>query len=252
MNRYWLGITAGAVGVFGLGLTGISLGKKGLAELKTAVAERVEPFRKPLGALRFRLDGKRVGRVEAVEVRSEGTWDENAVRLTVALDDGVMTDRIEGCDIVGDRFEDARDDARFRCASGAEIGDGDLAPIGVVRFEPAGLERPLYIPQRSRRQLERANIKSLTASLRSENGEAVDGSARFDVGGHRGERHRGIVQIHAGDGRASIDIRDESGRELFRLRADDHGVSLDARDQRGHELIKLLAGSAGVSLKIDP
>jgi len=126
MNRYWLGITAGAVAVFGVGMTGMSLGKKGLAELKTVAAGQVRALQGPIGALRFRLDGKRIGRLRSLDVQSDGAWRDDAVRLTVALDDPALTEHLPSCAIAGDRFEGPKDDASFRCVSADEIEDDGL------------------------------------------------------------------------------------------------------------------------------
>jgi hypothetical protein len=251
MNRYWLGITAGALAVFGVGMTGITLGRKGLEQLKTAAAAGpARLLQGPLGVLRFRLDGERIGRVAELEVESDGDWTGQAVSLTVVLEDPSLAAKLKACAIAGEQISGPRDDARFRCLSSTEVESERLVQIGEVRFEPIELSRPLYMAERDRRHLARSDLRHLRAHLRSTDGETVSGQATFDLARRRGRVERGVVNLHAGDGRALIDIRDESGRRLFHLNADEGGVSVRASDRAGRELLRLLAGEAGVSLKV--
>lgn len=241
MNRYWLGIGAGALTVFGVGMAGITLGKKGLHELKTVATAPAQVLREPVGALRFRLDGERIGELRSVEVNNDGSWGPDAVRLVVALDDAASAGRLGRCGIVGETFSDYRDDARFRCVTSSEAEDEGLTRIGEVRFQPGDLARPLYVTEYARHRLERAEFRHLDASFTSPDGQSIDGKASFDLDARNGRRERGTVSIHAGDGRALIDVRDESGKPLFQLRAGESGVSLKAADGKGAELLRLLS-----------
>lgn len=252
MNRYWLKIAAGSLLVFGVGMAGISLGKKSLHELKTAVGVPVaQALQSPANALRFRLDGRQVGRIEAIEVQSDGQWAERAVQLQVRLDDPASAGQLGGCGIAGQRHRGGADNPSFRCVTEEAAGREGLVQVGEVAFEPAGVTRPLYLTERDRRSLERSDIRGLRGTLRSADGQTIDGQASFDVQDRSGARERGVVRIQAGQGKALIDIRDESGKELFRLDAGDHGVSLNARDRRGRNLVRLLAGQAGLDLLVD-
>jgi len=242
MNRYWLGIGAGALAVFGVGMAGITLGKKGLHELKTVATAPVQVLREPLGVLRFRLDGERIGQLRSVKVNSDGSWGDKAIQLVVALDAGVSTDHLETCGIAGDRMSNPRDDARFRCVSKSEVDDQDLTQIGEVEFQPGDLVRPLYVTDHDRRRLERSDVRSLQADLTSQDGKSIEGQASFDFDSRSGKHQQGTVSIHAGDGRALIDIRDENGKAVFQLRANESGVSLKAADGEGSDLVRLLTG----------
>jgi hypothetical protein len=225
-------------------MTGIKLGQKGWHELKTAAAGPVaEVLQEPIAALRFRLDGERIGRVRSVEVQSDGQWTDKAIRLVVGLDDPSLADHLSSCAIAGDRFRGPKDDARFRCLSESELKDGQMVQIGEVRFEPTDLERPLYVSERDRRQLERSDVQSLNANLTSTDGESVKGRATFDIRTKHGQRERGVVTIRAGDGNALIDIRDEKGNRVFELNASESGVTLHAADGKGRDLIRLIAGN---------
>ncbi len=250
MDRFWGKIAFGALGIFGLGMGGITLAKKGIHELKTtAIAGPVQAALRnlPTDLLKFRLDGRRIGTVRAVELENEGEWTDKSVQLTVTLEPGRAPVDLKDCQLATETMGH-RKDAAFRCADADEIAGGDLVEIGTVRFEPGQITRPLFVEQHDLRRISRSELRSVKASLRSDDGKAIHGQAKFDLGNRRGGLERGTVRIDASDGRALIEVNGENGEELFRLRADDKGVSINAKDKRGKSLLKLLAGEAGVEL----
>jgi hypothetical protein len=250
MDRYWAKIGVGALGIFGVGMAGVTLAKKGVHELKTAavgqVAEALQHPRTEL--LNFRLDGRRIGQVRSVEVSNEGEWTAKSVAMQVEVTDGRAPADLAECSLAAEQLE-YRKDAAFRCVTKSDIDDEGLVQIGEVTFAPAGVTRPLFIEEREVRRLAKSELRGLKATLTSDDGKRVTGNAKFDVQTDRG-RERGTVVVDAGDGRANIEIRGDDGRELFRLRADDHGVSINAKDKRGSNLLRLLAGEAGVHLDV--
>ena len=251
MNKYWVRIAIGAAVVFGIGMTGITLSKKGVHELKTAALGPVPAVLAGLRSefLNFRLDGRRIGHVKQVKIDSDGEWTPNTIQIRVALDQD--PDGLADCQLATDHWARRGDDARFRCVTAEDVSERELVQVGEVAFEPADLVRPLFASPRDLRKLDRSALRGLKATLNSDDGNAVTGNAEFDVNDGRGHRQRGSVTVDASDGRAIIEIRDESGRELFKLRADDHGVSMNANDRRGKALFRLLGGESGVSIKID-
>lgn len=250
MDRFWGKIGLGAIGIFGVGMGGITLAKKGIHELKTAAISgpvQAALHHLPTDLLNFRLDGRRIGTVRSVEVSNEGQWTTKSVQMTVALETGRAPDDLGDCQLATETMGHRRD-ASFRCVNSDEISDEHLVEIGTVRFEPDNVTRPLFIREREARELNRSDIRGLKASLHSDDGKTVQGQAKFDVETSHGARQRGTVRVDAADGRALIEIKGENGEELFRLRADDNGVSINAKDRRGRSLLKLLAGEAGVEL----
>ncbi|MBM4188350.1 MAG: hypothetical protein FJ206_13700 [Gemmatimonadetes bacterium] len=232
-------------------MTGISLAKKGVHELKTAalgpVPQVLENIRGEL--LNFRLDGRRIGHVKHLRVTSEGRLTAQSVQMAVQLDREQAG--LEDCHVASDRWGRGNRDARFRCVTAEDIDDENLEPVGEVTFEPGRVVRPLHAAQRDLRRLNRSSLRGLDATLDSEDGRSMTGEASFDLQDRHGSRERGTVRIDATDGRALIEVRDQSGREIFRLKADDNGVSLNANDKRGRGLLRLLAGESGVEMKID-
>jgi hypothetical protein len=232
-------------------MTGISLARKGVHEVKTAA---LGPVREalthlPTDLLNFRLDGRRIGQIKQIEVSNEGEWAANSVQIQVALDR--EADGLADCLLTNERWEHRNRDARFRCASQDEIGGESLVQVGEVHFEPGSLTRPLYASEHDIRQIERSEIRGLKATVSSADGKSITGQAKYDIRDHHGSEHKGTVRLDASDGRALIEIRDDNGREVFRLRADNNGVSIDAKDKRGNALLRLLAGESGVDIKVN-
>jgi len=217
----------------------------------TVIGATAESLQEPIGALRFRLDGHRIGRVQSIDVKSDGQWGPESIRMVVGLEDADFADLLADCAITGDRFRGPKADAEFACVPMADAENRGLVQIGEVSFEPGKLERPLLVSRHDQRALERSQVRQLDASIHSSDGESIDGTATFDLQSRRGERQRGVFNIKAGDGRALIEVRDSDGNSILHLDAGENGVSLKAADGRGRELVRLLAGSAGVDLRID-
>ena len=253
MDRFWGKIAFGALGIFGLGMGGITLAKKGIHELKTtAVAGPIQAalHHLPTDLLNFRLDGRRIGKVRSVEVSNEGEWTAESIQMTVALEPGRAPDDLGDCQLASE-MQGRRKDASFRCVNSDEVAEDDLVKIGTVRFEPGEITRPLFVEQNDLRRMNRSDLRGLKANFRSEDGKAVQGEASFDLGNRHGNHEKGTVRIDARDGKALIEVHGENGERLFRLRADDNGVSINASDKRGRSLLKLLAGETGVHLNAE-
>jgi hypothetical protein len=252
MNPIWLKIGGGALAIFGVGMVGITAAEKGATEIKRVAAGSVRQVLQDVPArfLTFRLDGHRIGRLRSIDVTSDGSISAKAVTLDVALDEAAAAKDLGSCNLAAEKFHNRAEDVNFRCVSDADIDDEGLAQVGEARFQPGDLVRPLYLPERQVRRIERSELNNLRANLSSDDGRSVHGSADFDVTDRRGDRQRGTVRLDATDGKALIEIRDRNGRELFRLRADERGVSMNAADRRGRDLVRLIAGEAGVHLDV--
>jgi len=252
MNPYWLKIGGGALAIFGVGLTGMTVARKGVHEFQAAAMGSLQHVLRdvPTKFLAFRLNGDRVGRLRTLDVSSNGDWSAQSVKMEVALDDPGMSGELAKCNLAADDFRHGADDVNFRCVSTSDIDDARLTQVGEARFEPGDLVRPLYVRARELRRLEHSDIRNLKANFSSDDGKSVHGNADYDLRDRHGERQKGSVRLDAADGRALIEIKDENGNELFHLRADDRGLSFNAKDRRGRELMKLLAGDGGVHFNV--
>jgi hypothetical protein len=251
MSNYWVKIGVGALCVFGVGMTGISLARKGVHEAKAAALGPVREAlnRLPTDLLNFRLDGRRIGKIRQIDLSNEGEWAANSIQMLVALDR--EADGLADCLLTNERWGSHNRDARFRCVEESEIGEENLVQVGEVRFEPGSLTRPLYASRRDLRRIDRSDIRGLKATVSSADGKSITGQAKYDIRDHNGTEQKGTVRVDASDGRALIEIRDDNGREVFRLRADDHGVSINAKDKRGRALMRLFGGESGIEIKVD-
>lgn len=252
MDKYWAKIGVGALCIFGVGMTGISLARKGVHELKTAALGPVQEVltKLPTGLLRFRLDGRRIGQIRQIDVSNEGEWTSKSIQINVALDR--EADGLADCNVANEEWGHKATDARFRCVDKSDIADEDLVEVGSVVFNPGSITRPLYASEHDLRQMNRSDIRGLKATLSSPDDKTVTGSAEYDLNDRHGRHQKGTVRLDASDGRALIEIKDDNGREVFRLRADDRGVSINAKDKRGNALLRLLAGDEGVDIQVNP
>ncbi|MEZ4456033.1 MAG: hypothetical protein R2882_05690 [Gemmatimonadales bacterium] len=251
MAGYWTKIGLGSVAIFGIGMTGVSLAREGISELKTVAYRPVkEALAQAPKLLTFRMDGQRLGRLRAIDVNAErGTLEAGSIRMLVDIEPGRIPSDLATCALTPERGS-RTSDASFRCVDEATVSDEGLVEVGQIEFQPADITRPLYLARRDLRQIRRSDINGLKARISSETDNAIQGVADFDVTTNRGRRERGTVTIDAKDGKAVIEVRGKDGRELFKLNATDAGVSISAHDKDGANLLRLLAGEAGVHLDV--
>ncbi|HEX5634968.1 MAG TPA: hypothetical protein VFX50_17110, partial [Gemmatimonadales bacterium] len=175
-------------------------GMQGLTRLATTAAAK-------LGDQPFVLDGRSVGSIQRVQINRARQDTPLEFRLTVKLAPGETV----ACDVTPAGKDRMDIDHGFACASG-----GDLAAVGAVRFEPAGVTRALKVPQ--------AKLKDLAT------GDPVDVDAQLD-------------------GPTRIDVR-ENGQSKVRIVSSDDGASLVVHDDDG-STIRISAGDNGVAVTVD-
>ncbi|MEO8449525.1 MAG: hypothetical protein ABI647_07035 [Gemmatimonadota bacterium] len=252
MNRLWIKIALGALVVFGVGMTGVTLSRRGVTQLKSMALGSLVKLKNPLPALVFRLDGHRLGAIRLLEINNGDSWGPKSIQMAVVLDQTGFANELTDCRLTASHRGNSFDRETFRCADQSEVEDGALQEIGQAVFEPAGLTRPIYLRARDIAQLDRSGIHQLKAKVNAdEHAKTVNGDVNFDIEGRHGDRQRGSVKLNADDHGAFLLVRDESGREVVNLRADDNGVSFNVNDKAGRRLLKLIADQTGASIKID-
>lgn len=247
MNPYWLKIAGGSLAIFGVGMGAISLGRKGLRELRTATTGSIQSMlRNPLPALAFRLDGTNIGTIKSVDVQNGGATPAD-VRIEVDLKDQSATANLKSCNLASDRND--RQGRGFYCADADEVQD--LEAFGEVVFQNAGITRPLYLTPRQLREWRRSDIKELAASLETDSvTKKVKGQAHYDIVKSGGDHERGTVDLRAGDGGAFLQVRDENGNEIVKLSAGEGGLQFNVHDKKGREIMRLLGGQGGLDLRV--
>jgi hypothetical protein len=160
-----------------------------------------------LGNQPFVLDGRTVGTIQRVRIHRARQDTPLDFQLSVKLAQGEQV----VCDVMPAGKDRMDIDHGFACASGS-----DLAPVGAVRFEPAGVTRALKVPQASLADLAKGEPVNVDAQL--------DGPTRIDVS--------------------------ENGRSKVRIVSSDDGTSLLVHDDDG-STVRVSAGANGVAVTVD-
>ena len=155
MRNYWLKIVLGAVGVFTIGMIGVSIVRGGIAKV-SSVVEGEGPITIPLGLIPFVLAGERLGNLDRVTLHRESPSRVSGVELEVDLSDSLFAEGLSGCRLAAN-FEGDKSDrganvrvgrdrgAAFECLS-ADSTPPHLVEFGVAIFRPGDVEVPLLLP----------------------------------------------------------------------------------------------------------
>ncbi len=223
MQRYWLRIALGALAVFALGMTAISIYRNGKEKVE-ALANSAHPITIPLAIMPFEVDGERLGRLQQVQIRRGAPKRVSGVGLVVKLSDSVAAeDLLPACLLTIQETVVEWHGARFHCATPADSLADSLTAFGEVRFEPGGVVRAFFLPAR------------LVDDWREGRSEFV----AFDSQPHASRSNR----------RALIHIDNDSGDTVFELHADSSGARLRVRDS-GRDVLKLEADSSGARFMV--
>jgi hypothetical protein len=155
MRNYWLKILLGALGIFVLGMVGVTIVRSGIAKVNSVV-EGDGPISIPLGLIPFVLSGERLGNLDRVTLHRESPSRVNAVELEVNLNDSLLAQGLSGCRLAanfegdnnarGVNIRVGRDrDGAFQCLR-EDSTPPDLLEFGVAVFRPGDVEVPLLLP----------------------------------------------------------------------------------------------------------
>ena len=248
-NRYWTRIAIGVALVFALGMTARAAVQKGKTEIRSLLGIVSTRLPLQLAHLGFRLEGRKVGDVTAVDVHRSGPDDLGRATVRVRLSDpGVLGD-LRACSLTTGDLQRFDDRSGFRCADPAELEAGGLVDVGEVIFEPGDLSRPLYLPKGDIERWRHSEVRGLNASLQTFPNGMVHAQGTYDLLDH-GASQQGSFSLKADSQGAVVSVRDERGRSLFDLHADHNGVNLNVRDRHGKNLVRLLADSIGAAINV--
>jgi hypothetical protein len=157
MRNYWLKILLGAMGVFTIGMIGVTIVRSGIAKVNSVV-EGDGPITIPLGLIPFVLAGERLGNLDHVTLNRETPNRVEDIELVVDLSDSLLAHGLADCRLVADiegdgqsqgvniRVGRGRDHRNaFSCLAG-DSTPADLAEFGVAVFRPGDVEVPLLLP----------------------------------------------------------------------------------------------------------
>jgi hypothetical protein len=147
MQRYWLKILAGALGIFLVGMLGVTLTRHGVSEVK-GIVESASPISIPIAFVPFRLDGEHLGTVRRLTVLRDAPDRVRSIQLSVQLDDSAATARLANCLLTANEARSLGEGTTFFCATPADSARDSLVTFGEVTFQPAGLTREFLVPAR--------------------------------------------------------------------------------------------------------
>jgi hypothetical protein len=155
MRNYWLKILLGALGIFVVGMIGVSIVRGGIAKVHSVV-EGDGPITIPLGLIPFVLAGERLGNLDRVTLHRETPSRVSAVELEVDLSDSLLAQGLSGCRLAANFEGDSTDQGvnvrvnrdhknTFHCVP-VDSTPPDLLEYGVAVFHPGDIEVPLLLP----------------------------------------------------------------------------------------------------------
>ncbi len=214
MRNLWARIGLGAGFVFVAGLFFISLGRQVKASVLSTIQDGGR-VRVPLSLVPFRVDHRRVGSIQGVDVQ-RGPDAPKRINFTVRLRDHVAAQEFADCLFVVDR---PSHEGMVSCLpADAPDADGYLQ-IGRVDLTPGDLSRPLLVTRQDAEEwLDAADLER--------------------------------VNISATEAGTIIKVTKDDGTRLVDLRADSNGALLHVRDASGKEVVRLTATPEGVQLKV--
>jgi hypothetical protein len=154
MRNYWLRILLGALGIFAVGLIGVSIVRGAHRKIHSMIGGS-GPITIPLGLIPFVLAGERLGNLDRVTLHRESPSRVSAVELEVDLSDSLLAQGLSGCRLAANFESDSTDrgvnirvnrdhKGTFRCVPEGSTPP-DLIDFGVAVFHPGDVEVPLLL-----------------------------------------------------------------------------------------------------------
>ncbi len=140
MNRYWMRIVLGALGIFVVGTAVFYAARSGQRRVAAVVASS-EPITIPLAFIPFKLDGRELGTLSRLQIMRSSPKQVEALNFRVNLADSVADERLGECILVaGDngmnfQVKHINPNATFYCASATDTAGKSLAPLGRIETQ---------------------------------------------------------------------------------------------------------------------
>jgi hypothetical protein len=140
MNRYWMRIVLGALGIFLVGTAVFYAARSGRQRVAQVVASS-EPITIPLAFIPFKVDGRELGTLSRLQIMRSSPKQVEALNFRVKLADSVADERLGGCILVagdnGMNFQanHINPNAMFHCATAGDTAGKNLAPLGSIETQ---------------------------------------------------------------------------------------------------------------------
>jgi len=157
MRNYWMRIALGALGIFIVGMIGLTLVRRGIGSVR-GVVEGSGPISIPLAFIPFKLNGDKLGSLERVTLQRETPRRVTRVELEVKLSDSVLARGLEGCRLAANLDSEVPGrpginvhrgpfaEGSFWCARD-DSADTVLVEYGEAVFHPGSVTVPLFLPR---------------------------------------------------------------------------------------------------------
>ncbi|HEY9382813.1 MAG TPA: hypothetical protein VIP80_04790 [Gemmatimonadales bacterium] len=250
MNRYWTRILLGALLVFGAGMVGLTVVRKGSAEVRSLLSTAASRLPLRFANVGFRLNGRRLGDVIGLDIIRNSRTETGRITGHVQLSDPEAIAELSDCTLTLEDVRRLNERTTFSCARAADLSSGELVEVGEIQFEPGSLSRPLYLPQSVVADWRRSEIQRLDASMARDGRGGVRASGSFDVLDQQSSSQSGTFDLRADSQGAVFSVRDGQNRQIVDFKATQGGLHLNVRDRHGRNLLRLLADSLGAALNI--
>jgi hypothetical protein len=241
MRSMWIKIGLGAGAVFALGMMVVTLTAAAGSAAKAAVHGSMMRAGQALASaaagsdLPFMLGGARLGTIRNIDIQRTTRGELPEVHLVVDLSSPELSSHLADCVLIPAHDGHFKPDQGFRCANASET---DRATIGLARFEPGAMNRPIRVGPALAQELRQGDPFAARADL--------GGQVRISAKGDSGE----LVDLLADSGGVSLQVRDQMQRAVLRLLADSTGASLRVRGDDG-KVVRLEANQSGLTIRVD-
>jgi hypothetical protein len=215
MRSYWLRILMGALGIFAIGMIGISIFRHGRSRVESVIASS-EPLSFPLPFVPFQLNGSKLGTIERLTVNRDAPKKVSSIELQVKMDDSLVAKGLAGCRLAANVESDSskpgdvnihvnqlNERTFFFCAS----DDSGFTELGSAKLTPGDVELPLLLPEKLAEQLRNGDWSS--------NEESTDAmEARGDSLAEAAEAMADSAETKAAKAQALSQLRSRLGDSL--------------------------------------
>ena len=228
MRNYWLRIALGALGVFAVGMVGITLARQSMGRVR-GVVEGSGPITLPILFVPFKLDGQKLGTLSKVVLLRDAPKRISAVELEVKLRDSAVARGLEGCRLAAN-FDAQHPPGRarvsvdplssgvFSCLHGAD-SNGQFQEFGRAVLQPGNVSVPLLLPNDIVDDLKQGHFDSQAEDSAGATAEAKADSIA-EAANARADSVAAIAEKRADSVMARTDRLVDSLRQEGRRRAD--------------------------------